>query len=229
MAIQKYLQTNRMLTITIQSHRTIKAFLATVMIVSVSLIIFFNNTTGYLAADMSFLVNLIFLFLVLYFHLNDKSPSLFNSVFVVFFYTFFWLAPVLQSKSMHYPNTMGFSEELVVRTNILLLLFGITYSIGRCYFQIKNKHRNILYNKQIISKGVAILYFLIILLTLIFFGKSLLNVMIVRENILSFESSVTLIIKKFLFYMPLFLVYYVLLDKKIKKKWHRILLFLVSD
>lgn len=213
-----------------QSHAISSTTLTFIFLfASISLLVFSFNTTGYLASDLSFLVNLLYVIFGLGLLLSSKRKSLLTSVYLVFFYTFFWMAPLLQTKTLRYPNTMSFDETRVVQTNLLFLFFGVCFLFFR-YILIRRRHtvndtRSLSYWP---GTKTAILYAVIALVLLLLFYRSLIGVLTMRQSGLELLRSEGLILSKFLYSIPLFLVYYVILDPKIQKSKYRwFLLFAV--
>lgn len=195
----------------------------------VSLVIFFYNKTGYLASDLSFLLNLLYVILGLGLLLSSSKKSLLTSVYLVFFYTFFWLAPLLQTKTLRYPNTMSFDETLVVRTNLLFLFFGVCFFFFR--YVLARRSRSMYTFRDLNywpGRTTALFYVMVSLILLLLFYRSLISSLTMRQSGLNLLRSESLILSKFLYSIPLFLVYYVILDDRIQKSKYRWVLLLAA-
>jgi len=186
--------------------------------------IYVNHISGYPAADISFLIVLFLVLLMFTYLLSSTEQSLFLCVFFVFFYLFFWLAPVLQSKNLFFPNTMPFDERLVIKTNALVFLFGVSVFFFR--FLLKNNFSKIssfTSPRRWPGREVFHIYFFFTLFVLLVFGPNLFSITTLRQANLEISAqSVGLILSKFVYNIPLFLVYYLLLEPSVTKgrrKW----------
>jgi oligosaccharide repeat unit polymerase len=199
-------------------------FLSMILFSFININIYVNHTSGYHAADISFLIVLFLVLLMFTYLLSSTEQSLFLCVFFVFFYLFFWLAPVLQSKNLYFPNTMPFDERLVIKTNALVFLFGVSVFFFRFLLK-KNTSKIFLFTTPFRwpSKKVFYIYFFFSLIVLLVFGPNLFSITTLRQANLEISTqSVGLILSKFVYNIPLFLVYYLLLEPSITKgrqKW----------
>jgi len=174
-----------------------------------------NNQSGDLAISLSFFTNLLFIVVFSSLHIFSKKISLMDSVFLVFYYTFFWLAPVLQTKEGIYPNTMPVEPRLVVLTNFYLLVFGVGYFAFKNLFKIKI--RTIRINEKyykLNQKTFKILFFLTIIIFISFFNYIITKMISLSGISLDIETSWMLILNTFIFSFPLYLAYHSSLTMK---------------
>jgi len=78
------------------------------------------------------------------------------------------------------------------------------------------------------GRKTALLYVMVSLILLLLFYRSLIGSLTMRQSGLDLLRSESLILSKFLYSMPLFLVYYVVLDDRIQKSKYRWVLLLVA-
>ena len=88
--------------------------------------------------SLSFEIELLLLFCMIFFYVKAKHISIANGVVITFFYLFYFLAPVLQLQMDHnnLVNTMVYSENNVLYSNVLVILFILFYFI--CYMSLLN-------------------------------------------------------------------------------------------
>ena len=186
-----------------------------------------NNRTGDVAISLSFFTNLLFIIVFSSLHIVSNKISLMDSVFLTFFYTFFWLAPVLQTKKEIYPNTMPVEPRLVVLTNFYLLVFGVSYFAFKNLFKIKI--RTIRINEKyykLNQKTFKIIFFLTIIIFILFFDYLITNMISASGISLSVETSWMLILNTFIFSFPLYLAYHSSLT--IKNTNSKVFIFIIS-
>lgn len=186
-----------------------------------------NNKTGDPAISISFFTNFLFIIIFSLLHIFSNKISLFDSVFLVFFYTFFWLAPLLQTKAGRYPNTMPVEPRLVVLTNFYLLLFGVSYFAFKNLFKTKIKTINI--NEkyyELNQKTFRFVLFLTIIIFIVFFDYLITNMVSATGLSLNVESSMNLITRTFVFSFPVYITYHSGL--KLKNKLSSIFIFTFS-
>lgn len=185
------------------------------------------NGTGDISITLSFFTNLLFITVFSSLHIFSKKISLFDSVFLVFFYTFFWLAPVLQTKNGMYPNTMPVEARLVFLTNLYLLLFGVCYFFFKSFVKLRletNFKRDKYY---LLNKRTYVVILVITLIVLVLFYRYLIaNMVSANKTRLELESSLSLILNTFLFSFPVYLAYHSALS--LKNKSGSVLVFAIS-
>lgn len=186
-----------------------------------------NNRTGDVAISLSFFTNLLFIIVFSSLHIVSNKISLMDSVFLVFFYTFFWLAPVLQTKKGIYPNTMPVEPRLVVLTNFYLLVFGVSYFAFKNLFKIKIRtiHINEKYYK-LNQKTFKIIFFLTIIIFIAFFDYLITNMISASGISLGVETSWRLFLNTFIFSFPLYLAYHSSLTMKNTNS--KVFIFIIS-
>jgi oligosaccharide repeat unit polymerase len=192
-----------------------------------SIFVYGYNLTAYTAVNLSFFINLLFVIVFSTIHIFSRKISLMDSVFLVFFYTFFWLAPLLQTETRSYPNTMPFDERLIILTNLYLLMFGVSYfyfkKLARFKFKI-NKIKKKYYNLN--DRTFYIILLASIFILIIFFDYLMSNIVSNVGVSLKLEKSTGLILNTFIFSFPLYIAYHSSLDIKNSKK--HIFLFILS-
>lgn len=179
-----------------------------------------NNRTGDVAISLSFFTNLLFIVVFSSLHIVSNKISLMDSVFLVFFYTFFWLAPVLQTKNGIYPNTMPVEPRLVVLTNFYLLVFGVSYFAFKNLFKIKI--RTIRINEKYYKLNQKT-YTLIFMITIII---AVLEIMGIIRRFGQINSVTALITYNFLYSFPIYLAYHSTVNFKFRIS--NVLFFLIS-
>lgn len=186
-----------------------------------------NNRSGDVAISLSFFTNLLFIIVFSSLHIFSNKISLMDSVFLVFFYTFFWLAPVLQTKKGIYPNTMPVEPRLVVLTNFYLLVFGVSYFAFKNLFKIKIRtiHINEKYYK-LNQKTFKIIFFLTIIIFIAFFDYLITNMISASGISLGVETSWRLFLNTFIFSFPLYLAYHSSLTMKNTNS--KVFIFIIS-
>ncbi|SDC80002.1 O-antigen polymerase [Geotoga petraea] len=197
------------------------------LITIVSLFIYGYNLTIYTTVNLSFFINLLFIIVFSAIHIFSRKISLMDSVFLVFFYTFFWLAPLLQTETGRYPNTMPFDERLIVLTNLYLLIFGVSYFSFKnlLHFRIKIKKINPNYYK-LNDKTFNIIFIASILILLVFSDYLISNIFSNVGIGLNLERSSGLILNTFIFSFPLYIAYHSSLNFRNSKKY--LFLFILS-
>lgn len=185
-----------------------------------------NNKIGDPAISISFFTNLLFIMVFTLLHIFSNKISLFDSVFLVFFYTFFWLDPLLKTEAGRYPNTMPIEPRLVVLTNFYLLLFGVSYFAFKNLFKTKIKTINI--NEKyykLNQKTFRFVLFLTIIIFIVFFDYLITNMISATGLSLNVESSMSLILNTFVFSFP-YIAYHSSLT--LKNKFTSIFIFIFS-
>jgi len=205
-------------------------FLSMILFSFININIYVNHTSGYHAADISFLIVLFLVLLMFTYLLSSTEQSLFLCVFFVFFYLFFWLAPVLQSKNLYFPNTMPFDERLVIKTNALVFLFGVSVFFFRFLLK-KNSFKMLSFAlpQRRPGRKVFYIYLFFTLIILLVFGPNLFSITMFREAQLDISTQSTwLILTKFIYNIPIFSVYYLLLETPGRKSPCKIFFLIFS-
>ncbi len=97
--------------------------------------------------QISFLINLSFLFFIGWKVYFNKNLSIMDSVLVTFFYSFFWLAPILQLNQGNFPYFRETDPYLIASTNLIILVFFLSYFGSKIF--LKTKIRNLIQKKEI--------------------------------------------------------------------------------
>jgi len=180
--------------------------------VVINLLLYSFFTTEYVASNISFFIN--FLFLCLFFtYLCLTNYSIFSTVFFVFFYIFLWLAPLLQTHTLRYPNTMQFDEHLVVCTNLICLLYGMLFLLTRVYLYRSHITRLRNYINYNFNNKVILITIALSLIALMLFRDRVFRFSFFVSEVQEYESPIALILDKFFFFIPVFLPAYVLVNR----------------
>lgn len=90
---------------------------------------------------ISFFMSNLVLFGFFYWHLyQEKDYSPFVSVFIVFSFLFFIVAPLLQIGELNlrngvFPNKLTYREDAIIFTNILIIIFNLTFFLSYIFFK----------------------------------------------------------------------------------------------
>lgn len=194
-----------------------------------NIIFFLFNYTEFFLINVLFLINFLILYLILIKHLKSQ-PNLGISSFIVFNYLFFYLAPIIQINNLVYsnyqfPNSITFDQQLVQTAILSIIVFNIIFSLT--YY---NLTKNYVANNQNYASSEKFDFFkyyknsfyVIIILSIIiipflssFFleGKSMMQAQRTGQYQGSFGKTSTLIVLKFLFYLPFFPAIYSIINK----------------
>lgn len=110
----------------------------TYVVISALLFINFKADIG---VWLSFMVNNLILFGIMMFHLyEEKEYSPFISVFLVFSFLFFIVAPITQinfilSKNETFMTMFYYTNEITIKTCAFIALFNIVFFMGYLYFK----------------------------------------------------------------------------------------------
>jgi len=186
-----------------------------------------SNSTNDVAISLSFFTNLLFIMVFSSLYIFSNRISLMDSVFLVFFYTFFWLAPILQTKEGIYPNTMPVEPRLVVLTNFYLLVFGVSYFAFKNLFKMKFKMISIKEEYyKLNQRTFRIIFFLTVIIFISFFNYLITNMISASGISLSVETSWMLILNTFIFSFPLYIAYHSSL--RLKNTNSKVFMFIIS-
>ena len=212
------------------NRRQLILLLVNFIFISSNLFFCISYRTGELLVDLSFLANFVLIVVLICKHTKSEDFNPFHSVFLVFNYLFFIISPMIQTSNGFYPNTMGYKSDLVIRTNILILIFNIVYYIVYQVLSKKGKKSNKVGSKERLSFSKNTFFTVLILSLLIFavFFKNILYGILYKISILDLETYQMLIINKFLFSIPIFLIAFLITQKNEFKKPLYITLFLLS-
>lgn len=179
-----------------------------------SIFLFLLYSTQNFIVNLSFLINFFIILILLIFTLWKKEMLFFNSVIAVFSYVFFWVAPLIQVSSKKFPNTIIYSIDLIIKTNLLIGLFIISYMLGYVFFY-RSKGKLVYFITKIsFSYKTFIIIFLLSILILFVFFKHISNQLLGIKNILYSNIAINLILVKFLFSIPLFNLYFLSIYKR---------------
>lgn len=194
----------------------------------INLIFMLLNSSDDILIDFTFILNYTIISIFLSWIIMGKRFEPFNITFCVFNYLFFFIAPVIQTNNGFYPNTMPFSKDLIVKTNLSILLFNLSYCFTYCILFSRSSDKRG-HSRLIISKNIFYIMLGISLLAFLMFYKYNLNIIMYRTRIYDLDTSSNLIINKFIFSGPIFLVAYLLLYKnQFKNKALYLFLLIIS-
>ena len=179
------------------------------LLISIFLFATFNADTS---VWVSFFFSNLLLFGMFWWHLyQEKEFSPFISVFLVFSFLFFILSPLLQIGELNLTNgifvtNLKYSKEAIVHTNILVILFNLTFAVAYLYFKKSRKLRVIPAYDQTKYKTLPVLISIITIVTVLIFIASFSFVQeeIRRHNGTPSSASIGMLLlwKKVLFMMP---------------------------
>jgi hypothetical protein len=127
---------------------------------------------------ISFFVSNLLLFGMFWWHLHqEKEFSPFISVFLVFSFLFFILSPVLQIGELNLANgvfitNLKYSQTAIVHTNVLVIIFNLTFAAAYLYFKKFRTLRVIPVYDQTKYKTLPILISIITIATVLVFIAS---------------------------------------------------------
>jgi len=149
----------------------------------------------------------VLLFFTAFYLLNEKDFSPFIASYIVFSFLFFIIAPILQldeyfkGKSTHFFNGLTYSNQLILKANLLIIIFHVffltTYFYLNSYYK---KPKEIIYNKN--TPFYILVFFIINIIVFIFKYDYL----IAKINFTSYSSSTSkmseILNGKFFFFLP---------------------------
>jgi len=205
-------------------------WLVNIVFIIINVFFYIAYRTGELAVDLSFLVNLILIIVFIFKHSRSEEFNPFHSVFLIFNYLFFIISPMIQTKHGVYPNTMLYKPNLVIKVNILIFVFNAVYYIvyqilGKLckrYNEVENK------DKLTFSKTTYFTVLIFSLVLFVIFFRNTLFTVLYKTPLLQLKTYQDLIVYKFLFCMPVFLVAFLLTQKNEFNKPVYIILFILS-
>jgi len=115
------------------------------LVISVPLFLFFKAET---TVWLSFFANVLLITGVAYYHLNlEKTFSPFLTSFIVFFYLFFIVAPIIQISSFQtvhsvFPNNYPYDKMDIIYANVLIFAFILIFFVSYVFFKSKQKTKN---------------------------------------------------------------------------------------
>ncbi|MEN6461382.1 MAG: O-antigen polymerase [Syntrophomonas sp.] len=178
----------------------------------ISIVVLAANVPPGVWAQVTFGLNLILITVLVIINVHDKNFDLPFTIFLIFCYSFFFIAPIMQIKSGYFPNTMAYNPTLVTKANIYIFVFMLIFSIS--YFLIKNSIKRPIELIDI-PKHTYFIMLAVSIIVLIIFLPELLGYYVNRSDaLISSVKSTRLIAEHFLFYIPLFLVGYLLYYKE---------------
>ena len=194
-------------------------FLFIIFFLLFNVVFFALNITEYFYVNVLLVIQFFTIFFLLTKHIKGK-PNLAFSNIIVFNYLFFFISPLLQINTIQYnnfqfPNTLVFELTLVYKALISIILFNLIFvliyfkleklKISKTGYQLDNENINEFYKGYNFS-SYCILIFCILILPFFFsyFFES------GQKN---FPQSTDLIIRKFLFFLPIFPAIFFLINK----------------
>lgn len=167
---------------------------------------------------ISFLLNVIMITSASWLTINQRETKLTDCVMIAFSYSFLWLAPLLQLDSGSFPYFRETNPQLIVLTNMIILVFLFSYfsfkMLLSTWFSRFLTREDIKLKVQSISdKSVFYFYIAISIVITILYFPTLINYLTSRASLISFSSEGQFI-RKFLFYIPLFPLYFLLINTK---------------
>lgn len=195
-------------------------FLAIFFCINIFILFKFCSDKG--TTFLTFFINLLILMYTLYQLSLTKKFSPLMATYFVFFYVYFWITPIFQVDNGTFPNTINYNEELVTKTNINIMIFMLSFSLLYKFVKTKPfKFDDITY--VIDKKLIKITLIISIIITIIFFKDlvgTLFNPFSSNLIIESNNSEINeLIVKRFLFMIPLGYIFLVIASyKTIKNK-----------
>lgn len=191
-------------------------------VISMAISVFFIISASSFSeiVSISFLIILLTLIFFLGMITFRENIGLFTEVIFVHSLTFFFIAPVLQTHYGFYPNTMLANDELIVRTNLLLLIFLISFLLGR-WVNI-SKRKVIEQSDKILQFSMPTFYFFFFFLIVLIYiyrddllfaalNPAIRELTAIQESI---SQPIYLVQKNFLFSISLFVAYFLLTDGK---------------
>ena len=195
----------------------------------INILFFFFNFTDFFLANVLFIINFIILYCILIKHLNSE-PNIAISSYLVFNYLFFFLAPIIQINNLEYsnyqfPNALSFEPQLLYKAILSIIVFNLIF-VFIYYrlvnnFMLKNQdsllEENFDFFKNFKSTFYVMIFLSIIIIPFLttFFleGKSMMQAQRSGLYTGSFGKTSTLVILKFLFYLPFFPAIYSIINR----------------
>jgi len=185
--------------------------------------------------NISFLLNWVSLFVILYFHLiRDKEFSPYISSYLVFGYLFFLVSPMYQIYTGFFPNTYPIKINEVVKLNFYILIWNTNFLIA--YQIIKKRKKKKLdrgWEVANIQKDNYLIYLTTLtalsLLIILFFQDFIIDKLLYHNNGFQKYSVVkSLIIRKSFFIIPfigfLYSIVFLRQNRNQREKWKFVLL-----
>nr|WP_231953155.1 O-antigen polysaccharide polymerase Wzy [Polaribacter vadi] len=178
----------------------------------------------------------VLLLFTAFYLLNEKDFSPFIASYIVFSFLFLIMAPILQldeyfnGKSNHFFNGLTYSNELILKTNILIIIFNVIFFT--VYFTFNKYYKKVKYLKYSRYTPLFIFIFFILNLFVFIIKYDYLTSKINLSSIVSTTSKMSSILNaKFLFYLPfaplVVGVYYLKNNWKYKKQNYYIIYSIV--
>jgi oligosaccharide repeat unit polymerase len=191
---------------------------------------------NYISDDILVFVSFFIIFLLSVYNIVKyvflKDIKFFELTFWFFTYLFLFFAPYLQTYYKVFPNTLPYNPDNVVITNIVVIIFLIIYQLTRKFSTKKCRHEYNIKDKFVdIEKAVFYFIFIINVITLIFVIKNIyINKSFLTNRGLTFnyDSSISLLMTKFLFNLPVFNLIYLSVNKSKFKRIEWNISFLLS-
>ena len=168
----------------------------------------------------SFVINLIIITYILNVLTMEKSMKAMLATFFVFFYCYMFLTPMFQINYGVFPNTMVYSEDLVLKGNIYISIFMYFYILGYKFMKMK-PFDFCRIDKYINDKFLKKLLLLCILITIIM-SKDIITQLLNLGGSTSFgdDEVSRALIKRVLLMIPLGYIFCVISSyKNIKNKY----------
>lgn len=182
------------------------------------LINFLTNTLCYflliekysIVLILSFVITNTFI-LILTVLIFRKNNCYYEVAIAIYYITFFIIAPILQLSTEHFPINFPIRENQVIFANIINSLFLVVYICSRFISLHCVSKSN---NTFIIKKCTIKIVWLIVIILIILFSPRMIRMILFRDVTFLSNSSIVLIQNKFLFFIPLILLYYYTVEYK---------------
>jgi len=212
-------------------------FLIFIVVIYTYLILFFSCP---ILPKISFSINFILLLAYTYYNIIlEKKFSPFLSVFIVFNFLFFIVAPLVQindlmlkgyENSGSFMQSFPFRENICIRANTYILIFNLVFGISYLFFKSKINFKNKLtYNYNQVPFFLFILFIFTLLVLLINYKSIVFQFQHeYYEEAEQTNISQYLIVQKFLYFIPfsgLIISYFYLLQNKSFTKNRKYVLF----
>ncbi len=123
--------------------------------------------------SISFLVSALIILAILLIHLyGEKTYSPFISVFVVFNFLFFIVAPIIQlqaigNRNADFPTNLPYDQESVIFTNVLIILFNVCFIFGYLFFKKRRVVVQSYAGNSVVGSSTALMLLALLLVSVI--------------------------------------------------------------
>lgn len=161
-----------------------------------------NSYTSLIKATF---IILSILTLILYVQVIKNSMWYFEAGILGFYILFFIVAPVIQLKIGQLPDLMYIENNLVVKANLINIVFLFIYIIFRMFFEKKIGFR---FKEFKISKKTNRRYLILFIISFLITIKYFLGLVLYRKvQSVNSDSSINLIIQNFLLCIPVYFLF----------------------